>query len=190
MVGATGFEPATSSSQSWRSSQAELRSDAASSICGICGVAVGASHPEVLLWPPLQLDFVPIPTVVAIDEACTESLSIQEPLRRFERGKCCGDTLLTDNKERVTREHQPSIDHTSKHPDAAKALHVLSMMGSFAKPAVTKRDEFRSPCMAGSCQQLKLLESSIPVGCCRGQNRARHGWRRSCSDRTGTWNSG
>ena len=27
MVGATGFEPATSSSQSWRSSQAELRSD-------------------------------------------------------------------------------------------------------------------------------------------------------------------
>ena len=27
MVGATGFEPATSSSQSWRSSQAELRSE-------------------------------------------------------------------------------------------------------------------------------------------------------------------
>ena len=27
VVGATGFEPATSSSQSWRSSQAELRSD-------------------------------------------------------------------------------------------------------------------------------------------------------------------
>jgi hypothetical protein len=127
-------------------------------------VAPGTVDGQVTVCPRLDFDLVPIPSVVPVDRAGEESLAIEERLRGFERCESGGDTLLTDDKERVTREHQPSIDQTSKHPDAVEALHVLSMMDRPVSWAADGGADCRSSWKAGAHSHSRrgLLFLRIP----------------------------